>query len=97
MKRFLKYLFIAGFICFFTNSCSVENKEISIVPKPVSQKLVNGNFVLKEGTAVVYDNEELKSTAGYLKNFIEEKYGIATSVLGDGWEKACPACIIGYN
>ncbi len=86
MKTFVKYLFIIGFMYTLITGCTVKDQKISIIPKPVSQKIVKGNFVLKEGTAIVYDSEELKSTAGYLRNFIEEKYGIATSVSGDGSE-----------
>ncbi|MDD4145398.1 MAG: beta-N-acetylhexosaminidase, partial [Prolixibacteraceae bacterium] len=81
MKRFIKYLFVFGIMYSLINSCSVEEEQdISIIPKPVSQQALKGTFILKEGAGIVYDKEKLKMPADYLKNFLDEKYSIATSV-----------------
>lgn len=81
MKRFIKYLFVFGIMYSLINSCSVEEEQdISIIPKPVSQQALKGTFILKEGAGIVYDKEELKMPADYLKNFLDEKYSIPTSV-----------------
>jgi hexosaminidase len=80
MKRFVNYLFFIGLIFLFIAGCSVEEQDISIIPLPVSQKVLKGNFIIKEGTGIVYDNDMLKMSADYLMNYIDEKYGIVTSV-----------------
>ncbi|NLB26814.1 MAG: hypothetical protein GX820_09015 [Bacteroidales bacterium] len=74
MNTFVKQLFFIGFIFILTVGCSESEQKISIIPKPVSQKITKGNFILKKGTAIIYENEKLKSAADYLSNFFAISY-----------------------
>ena len=64
--------------------CSTEKKkkekDMNIIPKPVSQKQLKSEFILGGETKIISESSELKQSADFLQNYIAEKYGLQTEV-----------------
>jgi hexosaminidase len=77
MKQIRIYIMIV-FLSLF-NSCIQKNTRnsgnIAIIPKPVSVKVLSGNFLLSDNTVIVYD-EGLKNTGYYLSEQIVTVTGL---------------------
>ncbi len=80
MNQFVKYLFFFTWLFLFINGCRIEERDISIIPKPVSQKLLSGEFTLEQKTKIIIANNDFMRYAIYLRNYIENKYGIQTQI-----------------
>ena len=78
MSQFINRFIVFGLIFPFVIGCSVEEKDISIIPKPVSQKQLSGEFILGQDTKIITESNDFKQSANFLRNYINEKYGIQT-------------------
>ncbi|NQU86219.1 MAG: beta-N-acetylhexosaminidase [Mariniphaga sp.] len=81
MNQFIKRLILVGLIFQFVIGCNVKTqKDISIIPKPVSQKQKRGEFTLGQNTKIIAESGVLEMSANFLQNYINEKYGIQVAV-----------------
>src|SRR6056297_2291865 len=56
------------------SGCRETEKELKIIPKPASQKILKGKFILGLETRIIPERNDLRQSAGYLQDFIREKY-----------------------
>ncbi len=80
MFHFIQRSFLLGILIFLITSCNKTEKNLAIIPKPVSQRLLKGEFILGPETRILSENNVLTQNAGYLQDFILEKYGIQTKM-----------------
>jgi hexosaminidase len=61
-----------------------EEKQIDIIPKPLSVKKLKGVFKVNKATEIIIagNKQELMTTAEYLSNFIEKSTGIKLQITG---------------
>ncbi len=81
MLQFVQRSFLWGILIVVLSGlsgCRETKKELKIIPKPVTQKILKGKFILGPGTRIIPESNDLRQSAGYLQNFIREKYGIQT-------------------
>ena len=76
--KFYHYLFIL-FITFFFG-CDQKEKAIepNIIPKPLSQKIANGVFILDTNVKIISDSE-LNAVANYFESYLKETYNFTFS------------------
>jgi hexosaminidase len=75
MKRI--YLLVLSILVFLFTSCSKQ--EISIIPKPLSMLIGEGNFTISKSTVLCYNKEDSAAAKGssYLTDLLKKK-GIST-------------------
>jgi hexosaminidase len=72
--KFPHYLFIVFIIIFFgCNNKPEKPIEPNIIPKPLSQKITNGVFILDKETSIE-SYGEFENVANYLKSYLSETY-----------------------
>ena len=82
MVRYFYQLISLGLIVSLITGCNPEgDTSPGIVPKPRSQKQLEGAFVLNGESRIVAASPDLNRSAIYLRDFIEEKYGLKIEVV----------------
>ncbi len=77
MKKILILLFIFGV-------SQLRAQEISIIPKPTSLQLKEGNFSITPKTKIALAGSNLDKIAALLQSFIENKYGFKLPIVKNG-------------
>jgi len=74
-----------------------EEKQIDIIPKPLSMKKLKGVFEVNKATKIIIagNKQELMTTADYLSNFIGKSTGIKLQITGQS--KKNNAIILQYD
>ena len=79
MRQFYKLLTGFALILFLASGCSKnEKKDLSIIPKPVSQTLLKGKFSLSPETKIIAESNDLRQSVVFLQNYLFTKFDIKT-------------------
>ena len=73
----MKTIYLLIFVLLTNFTVLAQNQ--SIIPKPVSLEMRNGNFEINSNTAIHIQNKELVGVSNYLKNSIQSISGIQLS------------------
>jgi hexosaminidase len=69
-------LVFLGLLFFVICGCAGKAEQTSIIPRPVSQKMLKGEFILNNNTRIIAGSDELVESATLMQDFISKKYGI---------------------
>ncbi|MDQ2721431.1 MAG: family 20 glycosylhydrolase [Bacteroidota bacterium] len=73
--RKLIFYFLACLVCSNGYSQSTNDREISIIPQPVSVSLQKGYFILSPGKTVISADKNSSDVASFLSQLLHEYYG----------------------
>jgi hexosaminidase len=77
MSRLMWLLFVV--LCFFSTTV-LSQKQISIIPQPVSVKAGEGSFRLTSSTGIQISSDELKNVSSYLSTYLGRATGFPLKV-----------------
>jgi hexosaminidase len=81
--RFISVLVISGYL--FCSCTSEKNDKLltGIIPEPLSLEKLDGKFSLSHSVSVLYNDDNLKSTADWLLGRLGDFAGIKTNLISD--------------